>query len=173
METVTYYMNAYSGGDVGWDYAEDSVDGSTSTFARANSDTSKGIQCSSNTCDGTFLGVINKVYYRAFCKTDSSLGGQFGVIIMPYFGGTSFGTPIAMSNTSTGWSQYYDITDDQYHPEWGINWNHIKDLDIIYSGFGWINIGVPYQPLLHYFDDRVYKIEIKVEYTPVVPAQVI
>jgi hypothetical protein len=82
--------------------------------------------CSVNTCPGTNLGTVMKVEMRVYGYYWTN---QRDIILRPVFGRTIDGRNYNyQTSTSAGWSEWFDITDDDNAPaNW--DWNDIVNLD--------------------------------------------
>jgi hypothetical protein len=101
------------------------VDGSTTSYASTTLDGDVEA-CSVNTCPGTNLGTIVKVEMRTYGYYATN---QRDIILRPVFGGTVDGRNYNyQTSTSAGWSEWFDITDDDSAPaSW--SWYDIVNLD--------------------------------------------
>lgn len=154
-KTVSYYFNSKSSD---WEFnPENMIDGSISTHA--DSDTENEVQMlDGNTCDGTDLGIIEKVEYRLYSGHEY----QFPYpkpACKPYFNGTDPGTETekiyAGVPPGPWWSAYTDITDDTNAPGYGLwSWDDVKNLDM----------RVRAEDTNNTYRVYVYKVEIRVTY---------
>lgn len=124
-DTVTYYFNGYSAGEV-WDTSPaNMVDGDIGTYASATPFLTDTQLLNTNTCDGTGLGRITKVELRVYGYKE--LGGV-GINIRPVFSGGDGNEYDTNMTTSAGWSSYIDITLSANAPQDWL-WGNIQNLD--------------------------------------------
>ena len=122
---VTYYFDRYDEEAVWTSNPGNMVDGSTSNYASTISPGDVE-SCNGNTCGGSDLGTILKVELRThgYYSLD-----PHDIILRPVFDGEIKGEDYTFETyDEPGWSQWFDITEDNNAPEeW--DWSDIRYLD--------------------------------------------
>ena len=112
--TITYYFNAYAGGEA-WNIdPQDMCDGDTGRWARTNQPGQVipeiAIQhLTANTCAGTDLGTITKVELRAKVNAPYSPPDINYITLRPIFNSQD-GSDFRITVQGTMWSAWFDIT---------------------------------------------------------------
>jgi hypothetical protein len=150
---TTYYFDDYYYRDTWASNPGNMVDGDTGNYAS----TSVGgdvERCDNNTCQGIDYGTISKTEMRAYGYYNSN---QKDIILTPVFNGTTNGEEYIFETTTTpGWSQWFNITDDDNKSVESWDWDDVKLLDCLAEaesggGFWFLYCS---------------KIELRVTYTP-------
>jgi hypothetical protein len=134
-QTVTYYFNSYSVGDMDGDEAN-IVDGSTSTACNDNNN-GHHAYLDGNTCVGTNLGTITKVELRVYHENNYDVNSNRTCYpeLIPEFLGSNTGSTYSDGpgnyDGSAGypaWGSYFNITADAQAPAtW--TWSDVQNLD--------------------------------------------
>ena len=122
---TTYYFDNYLTSVEEWmTNPGNMIDSSTSNYASTpmNSDIEN---CINNTCTGNDLGTISKVEIRCYGYYSMN---QRDIILRPVFGVHDGDNHNYVTTPSAGWSQWFDITNDNNAPDdW--SWLDVRDLD--------------------------------------------
>lgn len=152
MDEVTYYYDAYVASQ--WANPANIVDGSLATYASCASSGDEVI-VSSTTSDGTNLGTITKVELRGYGYGDGNDRIDFSFHVSR---DTEYQVTMPASE---GWCAYQDVTDDPYINGW--TWAKVANAPpYLRLEYAKVKAGNP-----------IYcaKVEIRVTYTPGVPAK--
>ena len=152
---VIYYYDNYDNNEAWATSPSYMVDGSTSNYASTTISGDVEL-CDSNNCSGCNLGDISKVELRVY---GYYVTNQYDIILRPVFGGTSDGLDYNHpTESSPGWSRWFDITYDPVKgmSEW--SWDEVKDLDC--------DVEAEDKMFPPPFTLYAAKVEIRVTYTP-------
>jgi hypothetical protein len=161
-DEVTYYFNSIGGSwwNNGSANMNKAADGNLGTSASSNIEWNY-FDLNGNTCNGNDLGEITSVELRVYCENNYDINPFKDVcpLLTPIYGGTSFGTN-SWNTIYPGdynipqWTTYFDVTNGSNSPgTW--TWDNVRDLDCR------VQVRRPNGGML-----KVYKVEIRVTYTP-------